>query len=371
MADFRQRLIWVNRTFTRFGFGGPAAVPKERRGPSTMKERGGKARKPTMNAPDSPIKILAIDGVQKRQDAYRQILEKGANQKITLVPADTGEKGLSLSRTFRPHCIILHATLPDMDGMKVLSTLHGKDGTDAAVVMVTEAANEAVVLDAMNKGAQDYVLTDRLTAGQLFRALTNARLIKKLRAELDRARREVAATDLEDPQTALASRNLFFDRMNHALILAKRNNQNVGLLMMELNGLKTINLSKGHEFGDAAIVETAKRIKATLREADTVARFDGGKFAIILQTGATYEGAIIAVQKIIHAMGESFSVNGSPLELNLNIGISLFPNHGEDGDTLIHHADAAMAQAKSQGGGYAMFTYDDLLVDFLEDGGAA
>ena len=56
-----------------------------------------------MNQSDAPIKILAIDGAQDRQDAYRAILQKGADQEITLVPADTGEKGLSLSRTFRPH----------------------------------------------------------------------------------------------------------------------------------------------------------------------------------------------------------------------------------------------------------------------------
>jgi diguanylate cyclase (GGDEF)-like protein len=324
-----------------------------------------------MNEPDAPIKILVIDSAQERQDAYREILQKGADQEITLVPADTGEKGLSLSRTFRPHCIILHTTLPDMDFRKVLSTLNGKDGNDAAVVMVSDSASEGVALEALNMGAQDYILADKLTAGQLVRALNNARLIVKLHAELKRVQREVASSDLEDAQTALASRNLFFDRMSHALILAKRNNQNVGLLMMELNGLKTINLSKGHAFGDAAIVEIAQRLKATLREADTIARFDGGKFAVILQTGATYEGAVIAVQKIIHTMRERFSVNGTVLDLELNIGISLFPNHGEDGDTLIHHADAAMAQAKAQGGGYAMFTYDDLLVDFLEDGGAA
>lgn len=323
-----------------------------------------------MNQSDAPIKILAIDGAQERQDAYRAILQKGADQEITLVPADTGEKGLSLSRTFRPHCIILHTKLPDMDFRKVLSTLNGKDGNDAGVVMVSDSASEGVALEALNMGAQDYVLEDRLTPGQLVRALNNARLIVKLNDELKRARSEVASSDLEDPQTALASRNLFFDRMAHALILAKRNNQNVGLLMIELNGLKTINLSKGHAFGDAAIVEIAQRLRTTLREADTVARFDGGKFAVILQTGATYEGAVIAVQKIIHAMRERFSVNGSALDLDLNIGISLFPNHGEDGDTLIHHADAAMGQAKTQGGGYAMFTYDDLLVDFLEDGGA-
>ena len=324
-----------------------------------------------MNEPNAPIKILAIDSVQQRQDVYREILQNGADQEITLVPADTGEKGLSLSRTFRPHCIILHTALSDMDFRKTLSTLNGKDGNDAAVVVVSNSAHEGDALEALNRGAQDYVLDDKLTPGQLLRALNNARLIVKLRDELKRVRREVESNDMEDPQTALASRNLFFDRMSHALILAKRNNQNVGLLMIELNGLKKINLSRGHAFGDAAIVEIALRLQATLREADTIARFDGGKFAVILQTGATYEGAVIAVQKIMHAMRERFSVNGTELDLDLNIGISLFPNHGEDGDTLIHHADAAMAQAKTQGGGYAMFTYDDLLVDFLEDGGNA
>ncbi len=324
-----------------------------------------------MNQPAEPIKILVIDGAQERQETYRGILEQSAQQKVTLVPAESGEKGLSLSRTFRPHCIILNTSLPDISGIEVLNTLNGKDGIDAAIVMVGETAGETIALDAMNHGAQDYVLFDSLTPGQLLRAINNARLILKLRTDLDHARQDAGGTDLEDPQTSLASRSLFFDRMDHALILAKRKQESVGLMMMELHGLKSINLSKGHEFGDAAIVEIAARLKSMLREADTVARFDGAKFAVILQTGATYEGAVIIAQKIIHAMQAPLELHGVTIELNLNIGVSLFPNHGEDGDTLIHHADAAMAQAKAEGGGYAVFTFDDLLVDFLEDDGAA
>lgn len=324
-----------------------------------------------MSGSQSPTKILAIDNAPERQKAYRQILEQAAKGEFTLVPADTGEKGISLTRTFRPDCILLHAALPDMDGLKVLSTLSGKEPMSAAVVMVTDSAGEEVGLNAMTQGAQDYVLSDSLTAGQLLRALTNAQQIVQLRAELNRARHQLATTDLQDAQTSLASRNLFFDRMTHAVILAKRTNQNVALMMVELNGLKEINLVKGHEVGDGAIVEIAARLKANLREADTIARFDGGKFAVILQTGATYEGTVIAAQKILHVTQEAFSVENIVVELSLNIGISLFPNHGDDADTLIHHADAAMVQARTQGGGYAMFTYDDLLVDFLDDGDVA
>lgn len=324
-----------------------------------------------MNDPRSTIKILAIDDAPDRQDAYRQVLEKAAGARFTLVPAETGEKGLSLSRTVRPHCVILSCKLPDMDSGQVLATLNSKGSDPTAVVMVADAAGEGAALQALKAGAQDYVLIDKLTAGQLVRAAGNAMEIVRLRVELARAQHELASTDLKDPQTSLASRNLFFDRLTHAVILAKRNNQNVGLIMIELNGLKEINLVMGHEVGDAAIVEIAKRLSATLREADTVARFDGGKFAIILQTGATYEGAIITAQKILHTMDEPLESEAGTIELNLNIGLALFPNHGEDGDTLIHHADTAMAQSRAQGGGYTMFTYDDLLVDFLEEGDVA
>lgn len=323
-----------------------------------------------MNDPNTPIKILVIDGDRERQDRLADMLEHVSDLQFTVVPADSGEKGLSLSRTFRPHCILLHTSLPDMTGLEVLSTLNGKNGSGAAIVLVSDQAGENQALAAMGNGAHDYVLADNLTSGQLLRAIGNAQTIFTLRAELEKMRHQMANTDLIDPQTSLASRNLFFDRLAHALILAKRNNINLALLMVELDGLKSINLSKGHEFGDAAIVELAKRLTASLRKADTIARFDGAKFTIILQTGATYEGALITTQKIVHAMQEPFAVNGTAIELNLNIGISMFPNHGEDGDTLLHHADAAMSQVKAQGGGYAMFTYDDLLVDFLEDGGA-
>lgn len=143
-----------------------------------------------MNEPDGTIRILAIDGAEERQDAYRRILENGARRQIILVPAQGGEQGLTLSRTFRPDCILLNISLPDMDAHQVLATLVEDDGSDAAVVMVSDAAGEAAALDSISRGALDYVLSDHLTVEQLTRALDNARLVHRLRLELAQAKAE-------------------------------------------------------------------------------------------------------------------------------------------------------------------------------------
>ncbi len=149
------------------------------------------------------------------------------------------------------------------------------------------------------------------------------------------------------------------------MILAKRNSENLAVMLLEASRLKDINFIHGHGAGDAVLTEAGRRIRATLREADTVARSNGNQFAVVLHTGATHEGVRIAAEKILAAMAEPIAVEDDTIELALEIGIALFPHHGEDGDTLLHNAEVAMAEARRQGGGYAVFAYDDMLVDFL------
>jgi len=322
-----------------------------------------------MNDSQVPIRILAVDGDEGRQAGYRTALDGIVGRSYTLLPVDSGSKALSLVQTFLPECVLVATTLSDMSGMAFVERLGRNDSRAApGVVLVAAPGEETAGLDGIRAGADDFLMADRLTPAQLQRAIGTASQIVSLRERLSEARQAAADLGFDDPLTHLATRGLFHNRVVHAVILAKRNDQNIGVMLLELSQLKEINILYGHEAGDAALREAAARLRTVLREADTVSRTSGNQFGILLQTGATYEGSMIAAQKIQQVMSQPFTIQGRSVDLTPDIGIALFPNHGDNSDTLFHHAETAMRQARRQGGGFAVFAYDDMLSDFLEAG---
>ena len=322
-----------------------------------------------MSDAQSPTRILAVDADDDRQEQYRAAFAAAPGPGFTVLPADCGGKGLPLIQTFRPDCVIVAAALPDMTGAGFIERLGRNDASPGpALVIAATPQEETAALEVLGTGADDFVVTDRLSPAQLLRAVSRAIEIVSLRRQINEAKHAANGMGFDDPLTHLATRGLFHNRLVHAVILAKRNDQNVGVMLLELSQLKEINFLLGHETGDAALREAATRLKTVLREADTVARTSGNQFAVLLQTGATYEGSTIAAQKIQQAMRQPLQIDGRDVDLTPDIGIALFPNHGDNSDTLLHHAEAAMRQARRQGGGYAIFAYDDMLSDFLESG---
>lgn len=314
------------------------------------------------------IRVLAIDGDADRHERYRRALAGITDQTFSLIPAESGDQGLALVQTARPDVVIVSLALPDMEAASVVAGIgrsEAKSGP-AVVATVPTAAREPEALAMIAAGADDFLVVETLSPAQMCRALGRAIEIVSLRRLVANARQACARLGFDDPLTGLATRSLFHNRLIHALNFAKRNDQNLCLMLIELNQLREINLTLGHQAGDQALRETARRLKTALREADTVARTNGNRFGALLQTSATYEGSKIAAEKILRALGQPFKIDGRPVNLNPDIGIALFPNHGDSDDTLVHHAETAMRQARRRGGGYAVFTYDDLLSDFLD-----
>jgi diguanylate cyclase (GGDEF)-like protein/PAS domain S-box-containing protein len=159
---------------------------------------------------------------------------------------------------------------------------------------------------------------------------------------------------LHDTLTGLPNRALLLDRLEQALRTARRLATPLALLVTDLDRFKEINDTFGHHAGDLLIDEVADRITSDLRETDTVARLGGDEFAIILP-GADQTGAGRVAQKIIAALQRPFEIEGTAHEISVSIGIAVYPQHGEDVDTLLRRADAAMYVAKRTPGGSAVY----------------
>jgi diguanylate cyclase (GGDEF)-like protein/PAS domain S-box-containing protein len=153
-----------------------------------------------------------------------------------------------------------------------------------------------------------------------------------------------------DALTNLPNRELFNDRLQTALELAKRNRGRLALLYIDLDKFKQVNDSLGHLVGDLLLQEVAGRIKACLRASDTVGRIGGDEFLVLLNEIPSPDDAAIVAEKIRGALNQPFELDGHVLRIASSIGIAICPEHGTERLQLIRHADDAMYGAKREGG---------------------
>ena len=151
-----------------------------------------------------------------------------------------------------------------------------------------------------------------------------------------------------DPLTGLPNRTQLNDHLKYALSLAKRSNGHLTLMFLDLDHFKDINDTLGHSVGDNVLIELATRIRLVLREEDTATRLGGDEF-IVLLPGTDALGAGRAAQKLLDAIASAYQVESYDLILTASIGIALFPEDGEDLETLSKCADTAMYRAKQEG----------------------
>ncbi len=160
-----------------------------------------------------------------------------------------------------------------------------------------------------------------------------------------------------DPLTGLPNRTLLQDQGARALGRARRNKNHIGILFIDLDRFKTINDSLGHGVGDALLREVADRILYTVRDFDTVARMGGDEFVVLLSDLVNPAAAGSVAQHILESLAKVTIIDGHHLHITPSIGISVFPDDGNDFDQLLKHADAAMYLAKENGrNGYQFFT---------------
>src|SRR5580658_2082560 len=169
-----------------------------------------------------------------------------------------------------------------------------------------------------------------------------------------------------DALTGLPNRTLFRDRLTKELASARRRKDKVALLFLDLDRFKDINDSLGHSVGDLLLKEVAERLRTWGREQDTVARLGGDEFLITLTQVKDVPDVAIAAERLMDAMTAGFVIQGHSLNVSCSIGISIFPEHGANCETLIQNADAAMYSAKADGRDNFRFFTEDMNAQAVE-----
>lgn len=183
----------------------------------------------------------------------------------------------------------------------------------------------------------------------LRRVQQNLAETQRLQGELVSKEASLKKQAYYDALTDLPNRTLLHDRLHKALAGARRRGEKVALLFLDLDHFKIVNDSLGHSVGDLVLKEVAKRLEGWAREQDTVARLGGDEFVILLTSIKDGFDAAVAAERIMDAMAAELFIRGRRFNVSCSMGISIFPDHGEDCEALIKNADAAMYSAKENG----------------------
>jgi diguanylate cyclase (GGDEF)-like protein len=187
-----------------------------------------------------------------------------------------------------------------------------------------------------------------------------ARAYARVVAEVDERKRlaeKLQHQAFHDPLTGLPNRALLRERAIQAIGEADGEMTSTALALIDLDRFKEVNDTLGHHYGDQLLVQVGRRLAAALRTGDTVARLGGDEFAVVLPSINTAEAAIAVAKKLQAACAKPFMLEGLTLDIEASIGVALYPDHANDPEELLRHADIAMYAAKQNHAGFMLFDH--------------
>ncbi len=183
---------------------------------------------------------------------------------------------------------------------------------------------------------------------------------------MEKQAKELEFHAYHDALTGLPNRTLFRDRLSQAIKYSSRHKKKFALLFIDLDRFKQINDSFGHQFGDAVLLEIAKRIKKELRSEDTLARFGGDEFVVIVRDIADKDAAEKVAAKVLASLKEPLHFYDNELYTSISIGVSLYPDDSKNEEDLLKYADSAMYRAKEEGRNNYRFYNSEMTVKIYE-----
>ncbi|MDX2506741.1 MAG: diguanylate cyclase [Gammaproteobacteria bacterium] len=214
------------------------------------------------------------------------------------------------------------------------------------IVAVVVIKRTSKVVNLLSKSVQDH----EKTANKLAHIHENLELkVEERTNELKQANLILKHIAGHDSLTDLPNRRLFTELLTQEINRARRSMYNLAILYMDLDGFKAINDALGHDMGDGLLLNIANRLKSSLRKDDLIARFGGDEFIICYSNVKDIEDVRLLCQIIIDKIGQPMYLGKHQCNIGISIGVSLYPEHGTDYNTLLRVADSSMYQVKKQG----------------------
>jgi diguanylate cyclase (GGDEF)-like protein len=316
-----------------------------------------------MESPETQ-KLLIIDD----EEQIRRLLFDLFSNLYDCYEAASAEEALAALSEQTFDLVISDIDMGGMSGLELVPRVHSI-APDTVVVMISGNQDIEFAIRALRVGAFDYItkpIDIRHVEASVERALNHSKLLQEKRRYKeqleDLLQQRTAQVDwlaYYDTVTQLPNRALFEDRVTQAVSIAKATGQSLGVLFISLDQFKKVNDSLGHGPGDSLLREFAARLKSCISKSDTVARFGNDEFALLRTQINGTKDLIETIGSLSQVLKFAFDLPGHELYATTSVGVSLFPMDGEDCQTLLKNAGAALYKAKRSGGAnYQFFTAD-------------
>lgn len=320
-----------------------------------------------MNPAKRAKKVLMVDDNPGDVRLVQYMLSETTQMNFELISASklSAARGI-LDKKNDIDLILLDMMLPDAAGFDSLINIRTWT-SDVPIIMLSTIDDEDMSVQAVQLGAQDFLVKSYLTAPLLVRALRYA-------LERDVLQKHLYHLNYlahHDHLTGLPNRAYFQDRITNSISWSRRHQRPLVLMLLDMNDFKAVNDNFGHQAGDLLLTEVALRLRSVLRETDCVARLGGDEFALILGDVCMSADAEIVAKKIQNVMVPDFLLNGQKVNTSVSIGISQYPEDGLDFESLVMSADRSMYKAKLRKMDYyglSGYEFSSVLNDSLSQG---
>jgi two-component system, cell cycle response regulator len=295
--------------------------------------------------------ILIVDDQESNVSLLKQMLSEAG---YTRVSSTMNSREVCALHSKKPYdLIVLDLQMPGLDGFQVMAALKTNE-PDSYLPVIVITAQPDHKLRALQAGAKDFVSKpfDLVEVKTRIHNMLEVRLLYK---KLGKYNKELEQRALHDSMTGLPNRDLFNDRLAHAIALATRHAWTLAVMFLDLDRFKCINDTHGHAVGDGVLKEVAKRLLQHARDEDTVCRNGGDEFLYVLMNPQGGENIQRIAEALVKTIGLPIDMGELQPAIKASIGIAIYPDDGTTGEQLIRNADAAMYRAKTRTNGCAFF----------------
>ena len=292
------------------------------------------------------MKLLLIDDDEVDRRMVMRLLS-GIDPPPNIVQATTAQEGLKIFRTGGFDAVFLDYYLPDMTAFDAIPVLMEYSVSQAAIIILTGKDDDALALQCLEAGAQDFLLKQEVNAQRLLRTLVHARVLHALQDKISESREKYRFLAQNDQLTGLPNRHFFDESL--ASEIARCGDLPISLLLLDIDNFKRVNDIRGHDVGDVLIREVAARLRHLVPPGQIVCRIGGDEFAIIASDGGDEATALDIAERIKATFAEPFNIGDVELEVSSSVGIAVALRGATTAAQLLKSADLAMYKAKRDG----------------------
>jgi diguanylate cyclase (GGDEF)-like protein len=293
------------------------------------------------------MRILVVEDDPPTLEMLTSHLEQWEH---VVIPCSDGEAAWSAIEDGEvPQLAILDWMMPGMDGLELCSKIRNRPGPYIYIIMVTARTRPEDLLAGFEAGADDY-LTKPFSPDELIARLRAGGRIVDLQSELIEARDAIRAQSMQDPLTRVLNHGAIVDALSREIDRSHREHKPLSVIMADLDEFKRINDSYGHVAGDRVLIEVAQRMRRSLRSYDSLGRYGGEEFLIVLPNSGQSH-ALSSAERLRHVVsGEPFRIGRATMTVTLSLGVSTWSEpYPVPMDGLIQAADRALYLVKGRG----------------------